>query len=159
MATDTIQGIIGPNSVVDRSKLAKQGDAYDNLNMEDFVKLMVSELQNQDPLNPTDNKDMLAQLSQMQQLNSSKKLNTTLDSVLLGQNLANAGSLIGKVVNGLTEEGKDVTGKVDQATLVGNIPYLNIGDQRIPISNVRYIMPEGSTVVDNPDSADDAGTT
>ena len=46
MATDTIQGIIGPNSVVDRSKLAKQGDAYDNLNMEDFVKLMVSELQN-----------------------------------------------------------------------------------------------------------------
>ena len=102
---------------------------------------------------------MLAQLSQMQQLNSSKKLNTTLDSVLLGQNLANAGSLIGKVVNGLTEEGKDVTGKVDQATLVGNIPYLNIGDQRIPISNVRYIMPEGSTVVDNPDAADDASTT
>ncbi len=50
----------------------------------------------------------------MQSINSTKKLTTTLDAVLLGQNLSNAGSLIGKTINGLTDDGEDVTGKVDR---------------------------------------------
>lgn len=145
MATDAVgtSGTSGTNKV-DRSKLKAQTDAYDNLNMEDFIKLMVSELQNQDPLNPMDNSQMLQQLSQMQSINSSKKLTETLDSVLLGQNLANASNLIGKVVVGLTADGKEVTGTVDKATLVNNVPYLNVGDDSIPISNVKYILPEGT---------------
>lgn len=158
MATTSSTGGLGPNgtNLVDRKKLATQQDAYDNLNMESFIQLMVTEMQNQDPLNPMDNAQMLQQLSSMQSINSTKKLTTTLDAVLLGQNLSNAGSLIGKTINGLTADGEDVTGKVDQATLVGNVPYLNVGDKSIPISNVKYIMPEGATVVD--DAADSSGS-
>jgi flagellar basal-body rod modification protein FlgD len=148
MATDAI-GSTGTNSV-DRSKLPQQTDAYANLKMEDFLKLMITEMQNQDPLNPMDNSQLLQQLSSMQSINSTTKLTTTLDAVLLGQNLANAGALIGKTVNGLTADGEDVTGKVEQATLVNNVPYLTIGDKSIPISNVRYIMPEGAEVIDTP---------
>jgi flagellar basal-body rod modification protein FlgD len=156
MATTSSTGGLGANgtNLVDRTKLASQSDAYESLDMESFIKLMITEMQNQDPLNPMDNAQMLDQLSSMQSINSTKKLTTTLDSVLLGQNLANAGSLIGKTINGLTKDGEDVTGKVDQATLVGNVPYLNVGDKSVPISNVRYIMPEGATVVDNPDASD-----
>lgn len=158
MATTGSTGGLGPNgtNLVDRTKLTTQGDAYENLNMESFIKLMVTEMQNQDPLNPMDNAQMLEQLSSMQSINSTKKLTTTLDAVLLGQNLSNAGSLIGKTINGLTADGEDVTGKVDQATLVGNVPYLNVGDKSIPIGNVRYIMPEGSEVVENPDGGSDS---
>jgi flagellar basal-body rod modification protein FlgD len=158
MATTSSTGGLGPNgtNLVDRTKLTTQQDAYDNMNMESFIQLMVTEMQNQDPLNPMDNAQMLQQLSSMQSINSTKKLTTTLDAVLLGQNLSNAGSLIGKTINGLTADGEDVTGKVEQATLVGNVPYLNVGDKSIPISNVKYIMPEGSTVVD--DAADSSGS-
>jgi len=148
MATTGIGSTIA--NAVDRSKLPQQTDAYANLQMEDFLKLMITEMQNQDPLEPMDNGQLLQQVAQMQSINSTSKLTTTLDSVLLGQNLSNAGALIGKTVNGLTAEGEDVTGKVDQATLVGNVPFLNIGDKMIPIANVRYIMPEGSEVVDTP---------
>jgi flagellar hook assembly protein FlgD len=104
-----------------------------------------------------DNTELLQQMSQMQSINSTTKLTTTLDAVLMGQNLANAGSLIGKTINGLSDTGEDVTGKVDQATLVGNVPYLNVGDKTVPIKNVRYIMPEGAKVVDAP--TDGAGAT
>jgi flagellar basal-body rod modification protein FlgD len=143
-------GIGSSASTIDRSKLPQQVDAYDSLKMEDFLKLMITEMQNQDPLNPMDNAQLLEQVSSMQSINSTKKLTTTLDAVLLGQNLSNAGSLIGKTINGLTADGEDVTGKVEQATLVGNVPYLNVGDKSIPIGNVRFIMPEGSEVVDTP---------
>lgn len=148
MAADAI-GSIG-TSTLDRSKLPQQTDAYSNLKIEDFIKLMITELQNQDPLNPMDNGQLLQQLSSMQTINSTSKLTTTLDSVLLGQNLANAGALIGKTINGLTADGEDVTGKVEQATLVGNVPYLNVGDKSVPIANVRYIMPEGAQVIETP---------
>jgi len=151
MATDAI-GSSGTNTV-DRSKLPQQTDAYASLQMDDFIKLMITEMQNQDPLNPMDNGQLLQQLSSMQSINSTTKLTSTLDAVLLGQNLANAGALIGKTINGLTADGEDVTGTVEQATLVGNVPYLNVGDKSVPISNVRYIMPEGAQVIDTPTDA------
>mgnify|MGYP003618201560 CR=1 FL=1 len=135
-------------TTIDRSKLPKQSDAFSSIGLEQFISLMVTELQNQDPLNPMDNTQLLQQLSQMQSITSTKKLTETLDSVLLGQNLSNAGALIGKTINGLTDDGTEVTGKVDQATLVSNVPYLNVGDKSIKISNVRYIYPEGTEASD-----------
>jgi flagellar basal-body rod modification protein FlgD len=140
MADSTIGGTTG-GKTVDRSKLPTQSDKFSSIGLEQFITLMVTELQNQDPLNPMDNAQLLDQLSNMQSITSTKKLTETLDAVMLGQNLSNAGGLIGKVVNGLTDAGDEVTGTVDKATLSGNIPYLNIGDQSIRISNVRYIFP------------------
>jgi flagellar basal-body rod modification protein FlgD len=140
MADSTIGGTTGANTV-DRSKLPTQSDKFSSIGLEQFITLMVTELQNQDPLNPMDNAQLLDQLSNMQSISSTKKLTETLDAVMLGQNLSNAGGLIGKVVNGLTDTGDEVTGTVDKATLAGNIPYLNIGDKSIRISNVRYIFP------------------
>jgi flagellar hook assembly protein FlgD len=140
MPDSTIGGTTAGNTV-DRSKLPTQSDKFSSIGLEQFITLMVTELQNQDPLNPMDNAQLLDQLSNMQSITSTKKLTETLDAVMLGQNLSNAGGLIGKVVNGLTDTGDEVTGTVDKATLAGNVPYLNIGDQSIRISNFRLIFP------------------
>src|SRR5262245_13739307 len=123
---------------VNRDNLPQPTDAYDSLKMEDFIQLMITEMQNQDPLNPMDHSQLLQQMSSMQSINSTQKLTTTLDAVLLGQNLSNAGALIGKTIDGLTADGKEVTGKVTQATLVNNVPYLSVGGDQVPIGNVRY---------------------
>ena len=147
MADSTIGGTTG-GKTVDRSKLPTQSDKFSSIGLEQFITLMVTELQNQDPLNPMDNAQLLDQLSNMQSITSTKKLTETLDAVMLGQNLSNAGGLIGKVVNGLTDAGDEVTGTVDKATLSGNIPYLNIGDQSIRISNVRFIFPPDTDLDD-----------
>jgi flagellar basal-body rod modification protein FlgD len=165
MADATIGGTSGTKTV-DRSKLPQNSDKFSSIGLEQFITLMVTELQNQDPLNPMDNAQLLDQLANMQSITSTKKLTETLDAVMLGQNLSNAGGLIGKIVNGLTDKGDEVTGLVDKATLVGNVPYLNVGDKSIRISNVRYIYPPdtdlddiadqlgGTQVPDGADSAD-----
>ena len=69
--------------------------AVSSLNVDSFLKLMITELQNQDPLNPMDSSQMLDQISQMRQITSSDKLTDTLNSVLLGQNIASSTNLIG----------------------------------------------------------------
>jgi len=47
-----------------------------------FISLLVASMQNQDPLNPTDSKDMTAQLAQIQSLESTEQMNTKLDSLV-----------------------------------------------------------------------------
>jgi len=47
-----------------------------------FISLLVASMQNQDPLNPTDSKDMTAQLAQIQSLESSEQMNTKLDDLI-----------------------------------------------------------------------------
>ena len=103
------------------------------------MKLMITQLQKQDPLNPTDNNQILQQISSMQQISSSGKLSSTLDSVLLGQNISSASNLVGKNVTGLTDAGKSVQGVVSQVTITSGTPYLQIGQDQVALHNVGQI--------------------
>lgn len=47
-----------------------------------FMKLLVAQLQNQDPLNPMDNSQMTSQLAQINTVNGIQQLNTTMSSML-----------------------------------------------------------------------------
>ena len=66
-----------------------------------FLKLLVTQLLNQDPLNPMDNAQMTTQLAQISTVTGIEKLNTTLssmiDSVAISQNVQSA-AMIGKSV-------------------------------------------------------------
>src|SRR5687767_660853 len=79
-------------------------DAINDLELGTFLELMIAELQNQDPLNPLDNKDMLAQISQIREVGATDKLTKTLESVLLGQNIASATNLIGADISALSDD-------------------------------------------------------
>ncbi|MGC4003565.1 MAG: flagellar hook capping FlgD N-terminal domain-containing protein [Pirellulales bacterium] len=111
----------------------------------DFLKLMISELQNQDPLNPADNTALLTQISQIRQVSASDKLTTTLDSVLLGQNLTSATSMIGKTVTALGDDNKDVTGVIDKVTVAGGDVKIHIGDKSISLKNIREVVTPTTT--------------
>jgi flagellar basal-body rod modification protein FlgD len=72
------------------------------LNQDDFLKLLVTQLQNQDPLNPQDSSAFVTQLAQISQVEQTYDINTNLQSLLAGQNSASSlssVSLIGKVVS------------------------------------------------------------
>lgn len=92
-------------------------DALKNVDLDQFLQLMITELQNQDPLNPMDNTQMLQQISQIRQISSTDKLSSTLDAVLVGQNLATAGSLIGREVRAVTDGGQLVEGAVQSVAM------------------------------------------
>jgi flagellar basal-body rod modification protein FlgD len=63
-----------------------------------FMKLLVAQLQNQDPLNPMDNSQMTSQLAQINTVNGIQQLNTTMSSMLTQNAATQASSMIGRTV-------------------------------------------------------------
>jgi flagellar basal-body rod modification protein FlgD len=75
--------------------------ATKSMGKDDFLKLLLAQLQNQDPTAPTDNTQFVAQLAQFSSLEQAEQTNSTLESLLLAQASANqtsAASFIGKSV-------------------------------------------------------------
>lgn len=116
-------------------------DAFSDVNLDDFLRLLVAELANQDPLNPMENSQILQQISQMREIESSERLSTTLQSVLLGQNLATANSLLGRNILGLDDEGQYITGTVDRVTIEDEKVKAHVGDHVVSLKNVAEILP------------------
>ena len=109
------------------------------LDMTQFLDLMITELQNQDPLNPMENSEILQQISQIREVGATEKLTQTLDSVLLGQNVSSATNLIGKYVRAMDDTGKEVLGQVDRVTISDGTPKVHIGDREVRLTNVGEI--------------------
>ncbi len=101
-------------------------DAFNEIDLDVFLKLMITELQNQDPLNPMENDQLLSQISQIREVGATDKLTATLDAVLLGQNVSSATGLIGADVTALTDDGQKVTGNVRRVTIANGTPKLDL---------------------------------
>jgi flagellar basal-body rod modification protein FlgD len=101
-------------------------DAINDLDLGTFLRLMIAELQNQDPLNPLDNKEMLAQISQLREVGATDKLTRTLDSVLLGQNIASSTNLIGADVDAISDDNQRVSGIVTRVSIENGQPKLEL---------------------------------
>ena len=147
MATDPVGSGSSTSSTSSSSSAA---NGFGSLKLDDFMKMLLAELQNQDPLSPMDASQMLTQIGQITQVGSTQQLTSTLNSVLLGQNVNNATSLIGKTIQGLDVNNKEVTGKVDKVTITDGKPVLTVGDTTVNIENVRAVLPDA----DSGESAD-----
>lgn len=132
-------------------------DAYSELETGDFLELIIAELQNQDPMNPTDTSDMLNQFNQIREIASNDKLTETLEGVLLGQKISTSSSLIGKLVEGMTAEGDKIIGQVDAVTVNDNEPNLLVSGSYITMNNILQIIdPELISAEDYADAVSDA---
>jgi flagellar hook assembly protein FlgD len=112
---------------------------YDSLDTAAFLKMMVSELQNQDPMQPMDSSQIVNQMASIRAIQSNDKLSNTLDSVLLGQNLYTGSGLIGKTVSGLNSNNERVTGTVDRVEVADGAATLYIGDNAVSMKNITKI--------------------
>ena len=114
-------------------------DAFGDIDLNDFINLMVTELQNQDPLNPMDNAQILQQMSQIRSIKSNDRLAETLDAVFLAQNVSTGSGMIGDWVMCLddksgTENLVQLIGKVDRVVVEDGVPRLGIGNKEIPLT-------------------------
>ena len=64
----------------------------------DYMNLLITQLQNQNPLEPLDNNEMAAQLAQFSQLQQLESMNTSFADVLATTELSYANSLLGKEI-------------------------------------------------------------
>jgi flagellar basal-body rod modification protein FlgD len=115
-------------------------DRMNDLTTSDFIKMMVAELQHQDPMDPMSNTEMLSQISQMRQITSNDKLSAGIEALIKGEALATASSMIGKTVTGANSLGENVTGKVDKVTIEsGSVVKLHVGNSIIDVTSVTTI--------------------
>jgi flagellar basal-body rod modification protein FlgD len=117
------------------SSVAKASDIQMN-----YMKLLVVQLQNQNPLEPLDNQEMASQLAQFTQLQNLETMNSNFAKVLYSVERSYASSLIGKEVSFLAQTQEGVTeshsGKVEQVYYNDDEILLAVGDEVIGLEDV-----------------------
>jgi flagellar basal-body rod modification protein FlgD len=110
----------------------------------DYMKLLVTQLQNQNPLEPLDNKDMSAQLAQFSQLQQTENLNTSFSKVLESVQRSYASSLIGKEVSFQVPATDGTiqtqTGEVEEVVIgADGTLLLRVDDRQVKLADVTSI--------------------
>ncbi len=109
------------------------------LGQDQFLELLVTQLQNQDPLNPITNEDFIAQLAQFSTLQGITDLNTSFSSLLKLQQLTQGSSILGRSATFTDANGLVQTSEITALNISdGEIQFL-AGDQAIPIDRVQQV--------------------
>jgi len=96
-----------------------------SLGMEDFLKILLTQLTYQDPLKPMDNQQFMAQMAQFTSLEQTQQLNNKIATLITNQAALQSVGLIGKTVDITTSTG-NVTGTVSALSLSGDSPMLTV---------------------------------
>lgn len=123
---------------------SKNGDDISDafgLGRDDFFKLFLSQLANQDPMNPVSDKEFINQLAQFTMIDALQAVKTA----LAGTQLAEASGLIGRSIGGVDVGGTAIDGIVDRVVQADGRLLLMIGD--------RAVRPDDITVVEAAPSA------
>jgi len=108
------------------------------LGQNDFLKLLVTQLSSQDPLNPTKDTDFIAQMAQFSSLEQAKSMSNDLSSLKTEQQIQQASDLLGRTVE-LTEDGKSVSGEVTAVKIVSGTPKIEVNGTLYELSKVTSV--------------------
>jgi len=126
-----------------------------DLGKDQFLQILVTQLRNQDPMQPMQDKDFIAQMAQFSALEQTMNMATQLTA--LRQSAAMAAGLIGMTVGWqeTTSEGvTDYSGIVEAIVRRGGIQYAKVGDREVKIDDLLTI----SYTANEPDPDIDPGT-
>jgi flagellar basal-body rod modification protein FlgD len=104
-----------------------------------FLQLMVTQLQNQDPMNPTDSTQFLSQTAQFTALEKMQDVADKTSELLSIQMAFGASSLVGRTVTYPDSTGTTQAGVVDSVRFDTAGPVLSIGGQDVPLTAVTSV--------------------
>lgn len=104
-----------------------------------FMKLLMTQLKYQDPMNPMKDQEFMAQLAQMNTLSEIKKLNTHVEALSKAQAITEGAALLGKQVQALSD-GRIVQGVVDQLRVNGDDVLVVVGNSTAKLSDVQSVQ-------------------
>jgi flagellar basal-body rod modification protein FlgD len=100
------------------------------LGKDDFLKLMVAQMKNQDPMNPSDDKDNIAQMAQFSSLEQITNLATATQQLADSMQTTQTLGLIGHTVSYQAADGTLSSGTVSAVDVAGGKPSLTVGDAK-----------------------------
>ncbi len=110
-----------------------------------FLQLLVTQLQYQNPLEPVEQQDFLGQLAQFSTLEGIEQLNLRFSDMLRLQELTEGASLVGRTVR-YTDPATDTprTGVVSEARIGGDQMVLVIDGNEITLDQVTSVVAESA---------------
>ena len=153
----TSVGIVGGDPVLDKYGYLNPTSAAAQTEENIFLNLLVTQLENQNPLEPLENNEFIQQMSALASLEETQNLNANisnliaLQEIVAGQNaFTQSAALVGKYVEYVDPQtGESASGYVEGVQLTEGGLFLQIGGVDVPMNSV-------TGIVAAPDQSDDA---
>ena len=121
--------VSGVSSALEQYQIKQDTTQKKDLGKNEFLELLVAQLNNQNPLEPQENGEFIAQLAQFSQVEGIEKLNTSMGSLLSGYQSSQAlqaSSLVGRKVIVPTEKAVVDTSETFKGSLVLPVTSSNV---------------------------------
>ncbi|MGE5417120.1 MAG: flagellar hook assembly protein FlgD [Acidobacteriota bacterium] len=154
-------------TATNNSKNALTTSTQKILGKDDFLKLLISQLKNQDPLEPVKDQDFIAQMASFSSLEQMNNLNTAFtdlnsffkENMQSSMLLQQAGSMLGSVVEYTIADGTTKTGLVSSVRMDKGTPVLMVNGEKVDMSTITSIsMPTVYQSSTNTDTSDSKGS-
>ncbi|UQX87956.1 hypothetical protein M6D93_16875 [Jatrophihabitans telluris] len=110
-----------------------------------FLKLLVAQLQYQDPSKPVDTSAFMSETATLTQVQTMEANSKATADMLQTQQAQTASSMVGKTVQYTDSAGKTASGVVSAATISATPPSLTIGTSNVSLSQVHKVLASGTT--------------
>lgn len=138
-------------TLADITNAPQQRTGNTDLDQQDFLKIMVEQMRNQNPLEPQDNGEFFSQIAQFDSLNTMREIVDVLRSLTAFSELANASSLIGRTITatvpqldaetGLFGDPLVITGVVERVTFEPDGAMVHVDGQPVPAAFISEVAP------------------
>jgi flagellar basal-body rod modification protein FlgD len=136
-STNPVNDVFGFTPATSTSKTT---EATNGLGKDTFMKLLVAQMRQQNPMEPTDDKEMIAQMTQFSMLEQITNLATSSAMTAAAGNASQAVALLGRPVTYLDADGVSQTGSVEKVSFDDGLPVLTIaGVQGIKPSQITEV--------------------
>jgi flagellar basal-body rod modification protein FlgD len=122
----------------------RDGTSVNTLGKDDFLKLLITQLQNQDPTRPLEDKEFIAQMAQFSSLEQMVEMNKTLGDLIADNRVNYSTSLLGKQVEVFDDRsGRSVVGVVDEVRFQGGVPTVSFNGLSYAVDQVVRVRENG----------------
>ena len=120
---------INPIDATSPNAPATQQSQQGILGKDDFLKLLIGQLQHQDPMSPSDPSEQMGQMTQFSILEQLTNLAQSQQAAAANDYDQQAVALIGRTVTYTRSDGSTASGVVEQVTFTSRGPTLTIGGE------------------------------
>ena len=151
MTVNPADAVPTPLSGMTTREAPQSTDANSELGQDAFLKLLVAQLKYQDPLNPADGAEFLAQTAQFTMVEKLSDLEAQGQSTVTSQQQMQAAQLVGRQVTYVDSTGSLVEGVVESAEYTPDGQSLTIDGQAVELDNITKVV--GNNRVDGASEA------
>jgi len=129
-----VYSISDQNTTTSTAAKAKSNNSLADTNV--FLKLLTTELCNQDPTNPTDGTEYISQLAQFTSLQQTQEINEGIKTIILSKDLSSGTSMIGKEVLIKLDESTAISDIVKGTRISNNKVYIVTDNGYFPLEDI-----------------------